>query len=224
MPETEFPASRCGELPRVGPLEMEELVTRPIEQAVSAVAGLERVESTSSEGSSMVRLNFAWGSDLSEAADDVRTRVDRVRGRLPEDADPPTIFKIGSSAMPIMGIGVEGDFDPVTLRELAQNDLSPRLERVSGVAAVTIDGGLRRQVMVDLSAREDHGPQPLGRSHRADSPHREPEHPARRGQRGQPDAAAPQPGPVHQPRRDPQHRDHDPRRRAGVSARHRHGP
>ena len=130
---------------------MEELVTRPIEQAVSAVAGLERVESTSSEGNANVRLNFAWGTDLSEAADDVRTRIDRVRGRLPEDADPPTIFKFDSTAMPIMGIGVEGDYDPVTLRELAQNDLSPRLERVAGVAAVTVDGGLRRQIHVNLS-------------------------------------------------------------------------
>jgi HAE1 family hydrophobic/amphiphilic exporter-1 len=152
MPDTEFPSITVRvAYPGVGPLEMEELVTRPIEQAVSAVAGLERVESTSSEGNANVRLNFAWGTDLSEAADDVRTRVDRVRGRLPEDADPPTIFKFDSTAMPIMGIGVEGDYDPVTLRELAQNDLSPRLERVAGVAAVTVDGGLRRQIHVNLS-------------------------------------------------------------------------
>ena len=135
----------------VGPLEMEELVTRPIEQAVSAVAGLQRVDSTSSEGSANLRLNFAWGTDLSEAADEVRTRLDRVRGRMPEDADPPTVFKFDSNAMPIMGIGVQGDFDPVTLREIAQNDLSPRLERAAGVAAVTINGGLRRQIHVDLS-------------------------------------------------------------------------
>src|SRR5688572_11721982 len=135
----------------VGPLEMEELVTRPIEQAVSAVAGLERVDSTSSEGNANIRLNFVWGTDLAEAADEVRTRLDRVRGRLPEDADPPTVFKFDSTSMPIMGIGVEGDFDPVTLREIAQNDLSPRLERVAGVAAVTINGGLRRQIHVDLS-------------------------------------------------------------------------
>ncbi len=152
MPDTQMPTitvrvSYAG----VGPLEMEELVTRPIEQAVSAVAGLERVDSTSSEGSANVRLNFAWGADLSEAADEVRTRLDRVRGRLPEDADPPTVFKFDSTAMPIMGIGVEGDFDPVTLREIAQNDLSPRLERVAGVAAVTVSGGLRRQIHVDLS-------------------------------------------------------------------------
>ena len=152
MPESEFPSITVRvNYSGVGPLEIEELVTRPIEQAVSAIAGLEQVNSTSSEGSSMVRLTFAWGTDLNEAADEVRTRVDRVRGRLPEDADTPNIFKFDSNSMPIMGIGVEGDYDAVTLREIAENDLSPRLERVAGVASVTIDGGLRRQIHVDLS-------------------------------------------------------------------------
>ncbi len=152
MPDMEFPSITVRvNYAGVGPLEMEELVTRPIEQSVSAVAGLERVESTSSEGSSVVRLNFVWGTDLNEAADDVRTRVDRVRGRLPEDADPPTIFKFDSNSMPIIGIGVEGDYDAVTLREIAENQLSPRLERVPGVASVTINGGLRRQIQVNLS-------------------------------------------------------------------------
>jgi hydrophobic/amphiphilic exporter-1 (mainly G- bacteria), HAE1 family len=152
MPETEFPSiSVRVNYSGVGPLEMEELVTRPLEQAVSAIAGLEQVNSTSSEGSSMVRLQFAWGTDLSEAADEVRTRIDRIRGRLPQEADPPNIFKFDSNAMPIMGIGVEGDYDAVTLRELAQNVLSPQLERAEGVASVTIDGGLRRQIRVDLA-------------------------------------------------------------------------
>ncbi len=115
MPDVSYPTItvRVG-YTGVGPLEMEELVTRPIEQAVSAVAGLDQINSTSSEGNANVRLNFAWGTDLNEAADEVRTRIDRVRGRLPEDADPPTIFKFDSTSMPIMGIGVEGDFDPVT--------------------------------------------------------------------------------------------------------------
>jgi HAE1 family hydrophobic/amphiphilic exporter-1 len=135
----------------VGPLEMEELITRPIEQAVSAVPGLTRVESSSSEGQSQVRLNFDWGADLSEAADEIRTRVDRMRNRLPEDAEPPTIFKFDSNTLPIMQIGIEGDFDPVTLREIAQNEISPRFERVDGVAAVTVNGGLRRQIHVELS-------------------------------------------------------------------------
>src|SRR6266550_2231273 len=135
----------------VGPLEIEELITRPIEQSVSAVAGITRVDSSSREGGSNVRLNFAWGTNLDAAADDVRSRLDRVRGRLPEEADPPTIFKADSNAQAIMQIGVEGDYDPVTLRELAENDLSPRLERAPGVAAVTINGGLRRQIHIDLS-------------------------------------------------------------------------
>ena len=79
------------------------------------------------------------GTDLGTAVDDVRSRLDRVRGRLPEEADPPTIFRADSNAFPIMQIGVEGDLDPVTLRELAENDLSPRLERAPGVAAVTLE-------------------------------------------------------------------------------------
>jgi HAE1 family hydrophobic/amphiphilic exporter-1 len=135
----------------VGPLEIEELITRPIEQSVSAVAGITRVDSSSREGQSNVRLNFDWGTNLDAAADDVRSRLDRVRGRLPEESDPPIIFKADSNAFPIMQIGVEGDYDPVTLREMAENDLSPRLERAPGVAAVTINGGLRRQIHVDLS-------------------------------------------------------------------------
>jgi HAE1 family hydrophobic/amphiphilic exporter-1 len=135
----------------VGPLEMEELITRPLEQAVSAVPGVTRVESTSSEGNSQVRLNFDWGTDLSEAADEVRTRVDRMRNRLPEDADPPTIFKFDSNTLPVIQLGLEGDYDPVTLRELAENEISPRFERVDGVAAVNVNGGLRRQIHVELS-------------------------------------------------------------------------
>ena len=152
MPDVTYPSItvRVG-YAGVGPLEIEELITRPIEQAMSAVAGLERLESTSQEGSSRVTLNFAWGTDLNEAADDVRNRLDRVRGRLPEEADPPIMFKFDANATPIMGIGLEGDFDSVTLREMAEHDLSPRLERVPGVASVSADGGLRRQIHVELS-------------------------------------------------------------------------
>ncbi len=152
MPDVSFPSItvRVG-YPGVGPLEMEELVTRPIEQALSAVAGLERLESTSSEGSARVTLNLAWGTDLNEAADDIRNRLDRVRGRLPEEAEAPVMFKFDASAAPIMGVGVEGDYDRVRLREIAEHDLSQRIERVPGVAAVTVDGGLRRQIHVELS-------------------------------------------------------------------------
>jgi HAE1 family hydrophobic/amphiphilic exporter-1 len=152
MPEFEQPQLNVRtSYPGVGPLEIEELITRPMEQAVSAVPGITRVESSSSEGNSQIRLNFDWGSDLGEATDEVRTRVDRMRNRLPEDADPPTIFKFDSNQLPVAQIGIEGDYDPVTLREIAQNELAPRFERVDGVAAVTVNGGVRREVHVDLS-------------------------------------------------------------------------
>ena len=135
----------------VGPQEMEQLVTRPLEQALSAVSGLEQLNSSSQEGASTLRLNLAWGKNLDSAMDDIRTRIDRVRARLPEDADPPQIYKFDSNADPIMNIGVEGDYDRVTLREIGENVLSRRLERVAGVASVTVNGGLRRQIHVDLS-------------------------------------------------------------------------
>ena len=152
MPDISLPSVTVRvNYPGVGPLEMEELITRPLEQALSAVAGLERLESTSSEGSTRVTLNFVWGTDLNEATDDVRQRLDRVRGRFPEEAETPVIFKFDASQWPIMGVGVEGDYDRVRLREIAEHDLSQRLERVPGVAAVTVDGGLRRQIHVLLS-------------------------------------------------------------------------
>jgi HAE1 family hydrophobic/amphiphilic exporter-1 len=152
MPDVSYPSIsvRVG-YAGVGPAEMEELVIRPLEQALAAVPGLEQINSNAQEGSANIQLNFAWGSNLSEAADEVRTRVDRVRGRLPEDADNPTIFKFDSSSQPIMSVGVEGDLDRVTLREIAENDLVPRFERVEGVAAVTVNGGLRRQIHIELS-------------------------------------------------------------------------
>jgi hydrophobic/amphiphilic exporter-1 (mainly G- bacteria), HAE1 family len=152
MPEFEQPTLTVRtSYPGVGPLEIEELITRPIEQAVSAVPGLVRIESSSSEGNSQVRLNFNWGADLSEAADDIRTRVDRMRGRLPTEVETPTIFKFDSTALPIMQLGVEGDYDPVALREMVEQTIAPRFERVDGVAAVAVNGGLRRQIHVELS-------------------------------------------------------------------------
>jgi HAE1 family hydrophobic/amphiphilic exporter-1 len=152
MPEVSFPSLTIRvSYPGVGPLEIEESITRPIEQSVSAVAGIDQVNSTSSEGSSMVRLNFAYGTNLNVAADDVRSRLDRVKGRLPEDADPPVLFKFDSTQFPIMNLAVEGDYDAVSLRELAENTLARRLERVPGVAAVDVRGGLRRQIRVELT-------------------------------------------------------------------------
>ena len=152
LPDVTYPTvSVIVRYPGVGPQEIEQLITRPIEQTVSAVAGLEQLNSSSNEGSSRVSLSFAWGTDLSEAMDDMRMRLDRVRGRMPIDAEPMQIFRQDSNAMPIMSLGIEGNYDRVTLREMAENQIGPRLERAEGVAAVTTYGGLRRQIHVQLS-------------------------------------------------------------------------
>jgi HAE1 family hydrophobic/amphiphilic exporter-1 len=152
LPDVTYPTvSVSVRYPGVGPQEIEQLITRPIEQTVSAVAGLDQLNSTSSEGSSRVSLSFAWGTDLNEAMDDMRMRLDRVRGRMPIDAEPMQIFRQDSNAAPIMSLGIEGNYDRVTLREMAENQIGPRLERAEGVAAVTTQGGLRRQIHVQLS-------------------------------------------------------------------------
>ena len=204
MPDVSFPSItvRVG-YAGVGPLEMEELVTRPIEQALSAVAGLERLESTSSEGSARVTLNLAWGTDLNEAADDIRNRLDRVRGRLPEEADAPVMFKFDASAAPIMGVGVEGDYDRVT----AARDRRARPVAAPRARARRRRGHRRRRPAPSDSRRalegEDPRARPAGRSRRQPAAHREPEHPARRNRRGRSHLPRPQPGPVREPERDP---------------------
>ena len=152
MPDVTYPSlTVVVTYPDVGPLEIEELITRPLEQAVSVIAGLEDINSTSEEGQSTVRLNFGWGVDLNEAANDLRTRIDRIRNQLPEDAEPPIVWKFDAASFPIMFLGLESDMDSVTLREVAENDVSPRLERVPGVGTVDVRGGLRRQIRVELA-------------------------------------------------------------------------
>ncbi len=152
MPDVSYPSlTVVVTYQDVGPLEIEELITRPLEQAVSVIAGLEDINSTSEEGQSTLRLNFAWGVDLNEAANEIRTRIDRIRNQLPEDAEPPIVWKFDAASFPIMFLGLESDLDSVTLREVAENDVSPRLERVPGVGTVVVRGGLRRQIRVELA-------------------------------------------------------------------------
>jgi len=138
----------------VAPEEIENLVTRPLESALSAAPGIYRVNSTSAEGSSNIRLLFDWSINLDEAANEIRTRLDRVRGSLPEGVLPPTIFKFDTSQFPIMYLAVSGDRDPRELRTFLEKDIQPRLERIPGVAAVDIRGGLRREIQVTLSTEK----------------------------------------------------------------------
>lgn len=151
MPEVTYPTiSVITEYGNVGPQEMEELVTRPIEEAVAAVQGVEEISSTSTEGRSQVRVAFAWGRNLDVAADDIRDRIDRALSRLPEDIERPAIRKFDLSAFPVIFIGISSNMNPLDLRQLVDDQLKYRLERVPGVAAIDIRGGLSREVHVKL--------------------------------------------------------------------------
>jgi HAE1 family hydrophobic/amphiphilic exporter-1 len=155
MPEITYPSiSVVTSYGNVGPREMEELVTRPIEEALAAVQGVEEITSTSTEGRSVVRVAFSWGRDLDVAANDIRDRIDRVLGRLPEDIERPMIRKFDLSAFPIMILGVSSSMNPLDLRELVEDQIKYRLERVPGVAAVDIWGGLMREIHIDLKAAQ----------------------------------------------------------------------
>ncbi len=152
MPEIQNPTLTVrAEYPGVAPAEVENLVTRPLESALSSAPGVYRISSTSSEGSSNVRVQFNYDVNIDEAANEIRTRVDRVRGALPEAVLPPTIFKFDVSQFPIMFLAVSANMDGRELRTLLEKDIQPRIERVPGVAAVDIRGGLRREIQVKLS-------------------------------------------------------------------------
>ena len=119
MPDMTFPMiSVSATYENASPTEVETLITRPIEQAIAAVSGVEEIESTSSEGRSTVRISFAWGTDLYAATNDVRDRIDRIIKRLPDDIDRPQIRKFDSNAMPIMVLGVSSQLDPVKMLDL----------------------------------------------------------------------------------------------------------
>ncbi len=155
MPEVTFPSiSVSTSYENIGPQEMEELVTRPIEEAVAAVQGVEEITSTSTEGNSSVRVSFTWGTDLDVATNDVRDRIDRIMGRLPEDIERPMIRKFDLSSFPIMFLSVTSNMNPLDLRQLIEDQVKYRLERVPGVAALSIFGGLYREIHVDLYAEK----------------------------------------------------------------------
>ena len=151
MPEVDMPrVSVTTTYEGVAPEEIESLITRPIEQALSTIEGLDELSSTSSEGISRVQANFAWGKDLDEAINDIREALDRVRNVLPEDAETPSIWKFNLSDMPVAFLGLSGDGDVRRTRYLADEVLSRRLERVPGVASVDVRGGRVREVQVLL--------------------------------------------------------------------------
>lgn len=152
VPDVTFPTlSISSNYSGAGPEEIEELITRPIEEAVSSAPGVEEITSQSREGSTRVRVAFDYGVDLSEASNDLRERIDRVINRLPEDADRPRLFKFDLTSFPIVILGVESDLDPIQTRQLIDSDIKNRIERIPGVASLDALGGLSKEIHIALN-------------------------------------------------------------------------
>lgn len=151
MPDITNPVvSVRTEYENASPEVVEELVTRPIEEAMAAVPGAEEVTSNSSEGNSNVTVKFSWGTDIDVAIADVRDRIDRVLNRLPDDAERPTLFKFDFSAMPILFLGISSQMDPVEMRRVIEDQIKFRIESINGVASMTMFGGREREISVDV--------------------------------------------------------------------------
>ena len=157
LPELGYPSITVQtEYPDAAPAEIEELVTRPIEELVGGVPGVIAVESTSREGMSEVVLDFAWGTSVDDAMADVREKLDRVR--LPTESERPIVLRYDPAQEPILRMALvvdpaEGSVavpDFKALRDLADEDVKQTLEKLDGVAAVQLHGGDEEEVVVEL--------------------------------------------------------------------------
>ena len=132
----------------VGPEEVENMVTRPLESAVSTVTNIETVDSVSSRGQSVVVAQFNWGTDMDMAVMDMRENIDLYSEWFPDEAGNPMIVKFDPSLMPIMQLGVSGDTDLASLKRIIEDRVNPRLERLEGVASVNLTGGTEREILI----------------------------------------------------------------------------
>ena len=152
MPNIEMPmAVVYATYSGAGPEEVENMVTRTLESACARVAGMEELQSTSSEGMSMVMVSFADGTDMDEALVSLREKIDQVKSYLPDDASAPTVMSIDVDAMPVLQVGLRGA-DLAQLQTIAEDTISPALERIDGVASVDIMGGYETEVAIDTYA------------------------------------------------------------------------
>ncbi|MCA1619635.1 MAG: efflux RND transporter permease subunit [Acidobacteria bacterium] len=151
FPSVDLPTvSVRTQLPGASAEEVETLVSQPIEEVVNTVDGIDELRSVSGPGTSLVIATFRLDRDLETAAQDVRDRVSTVINRLPEEARerPPVVQKFNNDNAPVITIALTGDRSLRELTELADKNVRPQLERVGGVGAVNIVGGLDRAINV----------------------------------------------------------------------------
>ena len=125
-----------------------------LEDNLNTVEDLKKMTSRSSDNFSMVTLEFEYGSDLTEAANNIRDAVSRTQSLLPDDVDYPTIFKFSTSMMPVMMLAVTADESYPALDKILDEKLVNVLNRVNGVGAVSVMGAPEREVQVNVDPRK----------------------------------------------------------------------
>lgn len=130
--------------------EVENLITKPLEQVLSTMNNVKNIQSLSSEGNSTIIVEFNWGTNMDIATQDIREKIDLIEPYLPSDAKAPMIVKFDPSMMPVMQIALYGSDDIVQLKEIAEDVIESRLLRIEGVASVGISGGLERQIAISV--------------------------------------------------------------------------
>lgn len=151
-PDIEFPSvSVFTSFSNVGPEEIDTNVTKVLTNQLSRIKGLKKITSTSRTGSSWINLEFGYNCDLDEVTSDVESAIARVSGWLPDGCGSPSVMKFNMSSMPIMRLAVEGDLPINELKTVAEDTVSPFLERVDGVASVDVQGGASKEIRVDVS-------------------------------------------------------------------------
>ncbi|MCS7258955.1 MAG: efflux RND transporter permease subunit [candidate division WOR-3 bacterium] len=154
FPKVTLPTIAVATLyPGAGPEEVESEVTNPLEKQLGTVNNLKNITSRSSEGISVITLELEWGSNLDAIASDIRDKLNMVETFLPQEVQKPFVLKFSASMIPIVNLVLRGKLAPTELQEIA-NDITVRLQRLNGVAAVGTAGGLTKQVQINLDLSE----------------------------------------------------------------------
>lgn len=149
-PKVDFPfVSIVTVFPGAGPEDVEDLIIKPIEDAVAGIGGIDQLMSTARESVGVVVIGFVEGTDGNQAAIEVERQVAAVRSNLPTEALAPSIIKADLNAVPIMEVVLSGPQGQDQLFDLATNEVKPRLQAIKGVASVNITGGREREIQVE---------------------------------------------------------------------------
>lgn len=149
LPDISYPSITVQvDYPNAAPGEVENLITKPVEEVVGVLRGLKEMTSVSRAGISEVTLEFNWGADMDTLSMDVREKLDRLV--LPEEAEKPVVLRFDPAMDPILRIAVSGNDNLTMLRYIAEEKLKDELEKLEGVAAAQVKGGEEEEIQVNL--------------------------------------------------------------------------